>query len=116
VHDFRTTLGSQTYLVRARKLIMPDPATQAAKRRWSIKNRARQREIWRAWARNRDPEAMKAIRCKYEADNCEARNLRNRCNVSIAVARSWIAEDQVPPYKRPGWAARATTPHVLPPP
>jgi hypothetical protein len=95
---------------------MPDPATQAAKRRWSIKNRERQREIWRAWARNRDGGAMKAIRRKYEADNWEARNLRSRCKVSIAVARSWIAEGHVPPYKRPGWAVRALTPraHLLP--
>jgi hypothetical protein len=82
---------------------MPDPATQAAKRRWSIKNRQRQREIWRDWARNRDPEAMREIRRKYEDDHRAARNLSNRCKVSVRVARRWISEGRVPPYERPGW-------------
>jgi hypothetical protein len=79
---------------------MPDPATQAAKRRWSIKNRTRQREIWRDWARNRDHEAMREIRRKYETKNREARTLRNRCKVSVRVARRWIAEGRVPSYPR----------------
>ncbi|MGB8484650.1 MAG: hypothetical protein WCD67_00120 [Xanthobacteraceae bacterium] len=78
---------------------MVDPATQAAKRRWSIKNRDRQREIWRDWARNRDPETMREIRRKYEANHRSARNLRNRCKVSIKVARRWIAECRVPPLR-----------------
>ena len=112
-HNFGPTLGElKLFGLRARRLIMPDPASRAAKRRWSIENRKHQREIWRAWARKRDCEAMKAIRRKYEADNCEARNLRNRCKVSIAVARWWIAEGHVPPYKRPGWASRAFTPRA----
>jgi hypothetical protein len=55
---------------------MPDPATQASKRRWSAANRERQREIWRDWQRNRDQEAMRQLRRKYETANRAARNVR----------------------------------------
>jgi hypothetical protein len=85
---------------------MPDPATQAAKRRWSAAHKERQRQIWRDWARNRDPEAMREIRRRYEDDHRAARDLRNRCKVSIKVARRWIAEGRVPPYERPGRTKR----------
>jgi len=81
---------------------MSDPAALAQVRRWTALHPERMREIRRAEARTRDKVIQREHDRKYRAAHHEARNLAARCKVFIKVARRWIAEGCVPPYKYPG--------------
>ena len=85
---------------------MSDPAALARVRRWRVLHWKRMRELRRAEARKRNRARMREYDRAYRAANREARNLARRSGVSVNVARRWLVEGRVPPYKRPGWAAR----------
>ena len=78
---------------------MSDPAALAQVRKWRALHRDRMREIRRAEARRRNRSRQKEHDRKYHAANRKARNLAYRCRVSIKVARLWITQGRVPPYK-----------------
>jgi hypothetical protein len=64
------------------------------------------RQLRRNEARRRNRARMRAYDRRYRATHRKARNLARRCGVSVKAARLWIAEQRVPPYKKPAWAAR----------
>jgi hypothetical protein len=81
---------------------MSDPAAVAQVRRWRALHPARMREIRRIEARNRDRARQREHDRRYRTRNRLARNLAQRCRVSLTVARRWIAEGRVPAYRRSG--------------
>jgi hypothetical protein len=85
---------------------MSDPAAAARLRQWRARHRARVREIRRAESRKRNRARMRNYDRTYRTRNRKARNLAQRCGVTIKVARMWLREGRVPSYRRPRWATR----------
>jgi hypothetical protein len=85
---------------------MTDPAALVRVRRWRALHPERMRELRRAEARKRNRARQREHDRRYRASNREARNVAQRCRVTMKVARRWISEGRVPGYKKPGWIAR----------
>ncbi len=85
---------------------MTDPAKIAANARWRARNKDKVRKAQRIRDARKTGTLAKRIKDQNWRDrNREVRALAIRCGVSVKVARMWIAEGRVPPYKHRGYGA-----------